>query len=91
VKKNKKKTQKKKTLARCAASTHRGIVVAFHEIGACPSHLADVSGRLAAACYDVYVPVLPGHGARCSPGGDCISREGGGVLITAGGACARAL
>lgn len=45
-----------------AQGQHRGSVVLYHGFTACPQQYWEVGPMLAKAGYDVYVPLLPGHG-----------------------------
>lgn len=45
-----------------AQGRHQGTVILLHGFTACPQQFWDISPKLAAAGFDVYVPLLPGHG-----------------------------
>jgi pimeloyl-ACP methyl ester carboxylesterase len=58
----------------CSLSAYRGAVLLFHGFGACPDAMAQLAPRLQNECYDVYVPLVVGHGMACSgaaTGADC--------------------
>lgn len=50
--------------AKKSRTKHRGTVLLFHGYTACPQQYEGFSDLLADLGYDVYVPLLPGHGRR---------------------------
>lgn len=47
-----------------ARGIHRGGVILLHGFTACPQQFWGLAPQLAAAGFDVFVPLLPGHGRR---------------------------
>lgn len=45
-----------------ARGAHRGSVVLYHGFTACPQQYWELADQLAAAGFNVFVPLLPGHG-----------------------------
>lgn len=47
-----------------AQGPFRGLVVLFHGYSACPQQFWDIAPLLAAQGFEVYLPLLPGHGRK---------------------------
>ncbi len=48
----------------------RGAVIMFHGFGTCPQQFLELAPRISAQGFDVLLPLLPGHGAMPTAGGE---------------------
>ncbi len=48
----------------------RGAVIMFHGFGSCPQQFLELAPRISAQRFDVLLPLLPGHGAMPTAGGE---------------------
>ena len=53
-----------------ARGSRQGAILLFHGYSACPQQYWELAPRLAARGFDVYVPLLPGHGRAPRPEGN---------------------